>query len=131
MKKKVIQLCFVIIFFATSSCSKNAQTKIHSDVIECILNHPQFAQYLHSEIKGRLPVEVYGSTLPENVKGNKFTRGDEGNTSKEGIYFTNFDFTSNTASVALKYPIEGVVASFTLEKKDDVWVIIDFSIFET
>ena len=121
----------VILGFATSSCSKDSQPDIHSEVIQCILDHPAFEQYLHSEIEGRLPVQVYGSTIPENTKGLKFTRGNDENITENGIYFTNIEIAPKFATVSLKYPIEGVIASFKLEKKGGAWVIIESNIFET
>ncbi len=88
--------------------------------------------YLHPEIEGRIPVVITGPALAgRSIKGiaqgaTIAMRSDAdaaANPEDPVVIFDRISITEQLAEVELRYPIEGIVARFTLVRDGDDWML--------
>jgi hypothetical protein len=110
-----------------------------SSVIAAVLDSRPMTMYLHPEVEGRVPVRVAGPALA-GVTVDAVAQGQpvklltvvEATTDPEGpcVIFERIDIGEATAEVELRYPIEGVLGHFVLEREGAGWRIVKAELAE-
>ena len=110
-----------------------------SPVIAAVLDSRPLAMYLHPEGEGRGPVRIAGPALA-GVTVAAVAQGQtvelltavEATTDPEGpcVIFERIDIGEATAEVELRYPIEGVIGRFVLEREGVGWRIVKAELAE-
>lgn len=123
-------LCALVVWILLGYLPCHATTELDpaSAVIQTILDYPKLEIFLHPNVEGRVPVLISGQMLPSRVRIVKYGRDvlrmnlseTEG---KPVIIFDELTITSSESKVRLRYPAEGIHASFTLTKKSDLWTV--------
>lgn len=110
-----------------------------SSVIAAVLDSRPMTMYLHPEVEGRVPVRVAGPalaglTVDAIAQGQpvKLLTVDEATTDPEAacVIFERIDVGEATAEVELRYPIEGVLGRFLLEREGAGWRIVKAELAE-
>ncbi|MFC4220014.1 hypothetical protein ACFOWS_07710 [Flagellimonas marina] len=102
-------------------------------IIEAIMATPDFQMFLHPNIEGRLPVQLVKNefiTSDLNIFSNGFqVQFVDSLTLPEGkehqITLGKIDCTGSKISYSIYYPIEGVIISGKILKKDGSWIAIE------
>lgn len=110
-----------------------------SSVIAAVLDSRPMAMYLHPEVEGRVPVRIAGPALA-GVTVDAVAQGQpvklltvvEATVDPEGpcVIFERIDIGEATAEVELRYPIEGVIGRFVLEREGAGWRIVKAELAE-
>ncbi|MEZ4968912.1 MAG: hypothetical protein R2814_04485 [Flavobacteriaceae bacterium] len=102
-------------------------------IIETIMSTPDFQMFLHPNVEGRLPVQLVKNefvTSDLNIFSNGFqVQFVDSLTLPEGkehqITLGNIDCFGSKISYFIYYPIEGVIISGKILKKDSSWIAIE------
>lgn len=110
-----------------------------SSVIAAVLDSRPMTMYLHPEVEGRVPVKVAGPALA-GVTVDAIAQGQpvkmltvsEATTDPEAacVIFERIEIGEATAEVELRYPIEGVIGRFLLEREGAGWRIVKAELAE-
>lgn len=108
-------------------------------VIAAVLDSRPMAMYLHPEIEGRVPVAISGpalagARLDAVAQGQPVVMRTEAEAAADQdaaiVIFERVDVTEATAEVELRYPIEGIVGRFRLEREGEGWRIVKAELVE-
>ncbi len=107
-------------------------------IFTMILAHPDLQQYLHPEVKGRIPLKVKSNEiLGVNISVTKFDKPVEFHASSNAaedaalLEVVAFDVNADKAVFEILYAIEGITIKGALEKHNDQWSFVEFEITES
>lgn len=142
-------LAIVVILFGCSTVSLNSpapednrQMKDSNEdfkkIVRLILDYPDLQEYFHAEIPERMHLRIVKEpSFPEHLAiskfGNpvKYLEKEEISEGDNYIEFSQLNVEDNKAQVEFIYPIEGVVGTVFLSKRDDTtWVVQNINIVE-
>jgi hypothetical protein len=108
-----------------------------ASVIAAVLDSRPMAMYLHPEVEGRVPVAIggpalAGATIEVIAQGQPAKACSDAAADPEAacVIFERIDIAEPTAQVELRYPIEGVVGTFRLERDGEGWRIMKADLAE-
>ncbi len=98
------------------------------DVIEQVLQDPGLDQYLHLNVRGRLPLAISGPGLPaklEVIKGGYHVKVVEGpkNEKDPVLVFTKIERDGTAVRLRYRYDVEGIDGSAVVFHKDGAWTL--------
>lgn len=110
-----------------------------ASVIGAVLDSRPMTMYLHPELEGRVPVAVSGpalagATIEVIAQGQPVQVLTEAEVAaaadKACVIFERIELGEATAEVQLRYPIEGILGRFVLEREGEGWRIIKAELAE-
>ncbi|QCE43293.1 tetratricopeptide repeat protein [Psychroserpens sp. NJDZ02] len=113
------------------------------EIIELALNLPELQMYYHiDQAPKRLPLKIkeFDKINEKNLKGIKmfgknilFLKDREIKEKRISDYITvsKWTYSKNKLNLILKYPIEGIIIIYNLERKDLEWTIVSSQIRES
>ena len=106
-------------------------------ILAAVLTHEQFAMYLHPDVPGRVPVIVSGAARPNAVSlelhgAAVISQPPEKLAAEQAfVDIERWSVEGDRANVVLAYEIEGVGASFRLEREaSGRWVVTSADVAE-
>lgn len=144
---RYICITALILLFGCSSASinspeDNTQMNVsHEDlnqIIQLILDIPDLQEYFHPAIPERMHLKVVREpSFPDELAISKFgnpvkylEREDISGEDENYVAFSKINVEDKQALVEFIYPIEGVVGSVYLSKKDNAWIIQETNLAE-
>jgi hypothetical protein len=110
-----------------------------ASVISAVLDSRPMTMYLHPEVEGRVPVAITGPALagatieavaqgqPVRVRAEAEAAADP---EAPCVIFDRITVEGTTAEIELRYPIEGILGRFVLERERTGWRIVKAELAE-
>lgn len=140
-------LAIIVLLFGCSPVSINSpedsrQTNVSNEdfnkIVRLVIDYPDLQEYFHAEIPERMHLRIVKEpSFPDHLAiskfGNpiKYLKKEEIGEDDNYLDFSQMNVENDKAIVEFIYPIEGVVGTVSLSKRDDnTWVVQNINIVE-
>ena len=133
-----------VLFMSQSSCFAGNDEKYKTGVLDVqkvlqqVIDHKLLDTYFHTDVfPERIPLVIVKRDILTGVELQKFgrkvelaSRADILKQKKPYLEFSQLDINRDRALIVLRYPPEGIMGEFHLEKQQHVWKVTDSKIVE-
>ena len=129
-----MKACIAAFLFIVSTFSVAMDNVVPNKLIQLILDSKKLEPFWHSDIKGRIPLNILHSYVGTSNGINKFGKDVVLIKSPNGLpYFEIDDFSIKNGlwHVKISYKVEGIVGRFTAKQlPNEMWQLMSANVVE-